>query len=47
VDGATLSQGKIHIEFPQSGDGSGGATRGEGTSKDYRHGTIVFHFAKP
>jgi hypothetical protein len=47
VDGATLSQGKIHIEFPQSRDGTGGATSGEGTSEDYRHSTIVFHFAKP
>jgi glycogen debranching enzyme len=47
VDGATLSQGKIHIEVPQSGDGIGGATSGEGTSEDYRHSTVVFHFAKP
>jgi hypothetical protein len=47
VDGATLSQGKIHIEFPQSHDGTGEATSGEGTSEEYRHSTVVFHFAKP
>ena len=47
VDGATLSQGKIHIEFPQSLDGTGVDTSVGAMSEDYRHSTIVFHFAKP
>jgi glycogen debranching enzyme len=41
IDGATLGQGKIHIEFSGSSDGAAG------TSEDYRRRTIVFHFAQP
>jgi hypothetical protein len=38
IEGATLSQGKIHIQIPATG---------AGTSEDYRRHTIVFHFGKP
>jgi glycogen debranching enzyme len=47
IDGAVLSQGKVHIEFSESVAGAGAATSGGATSEDYRHQTIVFHFAKP
>jgi hypothetical protein len=38
IEGATLSQGKIHIQIPATG---------AGTSEDYQRHTIVFHFGKP
>ena len=38
IDGAVLSEGKIHFEVPETGEGAGA---------DYQHRTIIFHFGEP
>jgi glycogen debranching enzyme len=43
MDGAVLSQGKVRVEFPLTGEDAGKGT----SSEDYLHRTLVFHFAQP
>jgi hypothetical protein len=43
MDGAVLSQGKVRVEFPLTGEDAGKGT----SSEDYQHRTLVFHFAQP